>query len=67
LVNFGPAQKIVLRFDNDDSLTVWIDEETGLPVRLQFLVDGRQATLEARHFEPLADPLSGLFAVERRE
>jgi outer membrane lipoprotein-sorting protein len=67
LLDAGPVQKIALNFDNDNSLTAWIDEETGLPIRLQFLENGRQAILQARDFEPLPDPPSGLFEVAWRE
>ncbi len=57
----GRAEKIGLTFENGDELTAWLDQETGLPVRILFLVGGEQATLEARYFEPLSDPPAGLF------
>ena len=60
-LNHGPAQKIGLTFENGDNLTVWIDKETGLPVRLIFRVEGNQANLKARYVEPLANPPEGLF------
>lgn len=58
---FGSTEKITLAFDQGDILSVWIDQEIGLPVRLTFRVDGDQATLKARRIEPLRDPPEGLF------
>ncbi len=57
----GPAQKISLTFANDEQLIFWLDRETNLPMRILFLMGGKVATLEARHFEPLLVPLPGLF------
>lgn len=57
----GPAQKIGLTFDNGDSLIFWLDQSTGLPVRIRFTVKGGQATLQARRFEPLPHPPDALF------
>jgi outer membrane lipoprotein-sorting protein len=62
----GPAQKITLTFDNGDHLILWRDEETQLPVKIVFSVDGKEATLNARDFEPLVDPPQGLFELENR-
>ncbi|GAB4408084.1 MAG: hypothetical protein Fur0044_01250 [Anaerolineae bacterium] len=56
-----PAQKITLTFSAGDSLTLWRDEATGLPVRLNFVAGRQQATLRARSFEPLSNPPQGLF------
>lgn len=56
-----PAQKITLTFPEGDSLAVWRDEATGLPVRLNFVSGRQQATLRARSFEPLSNPPQGLF------
>ena len=57
----GPAQKITLTYANSDSLSLWQDDQTGLPVRVMFIINGRQATLTAREVEPLANPPVGLF------
>lgn len=59
---YGPTEKITLTFDEGDKLTVWIDQETALPVRLTFQVGGHRATLKARRIEPLRDPPEGLFS-----
>lgn len=56
-----PAQKITLTFTGGDSLTLWRDEATGLPVRLNFVSGQQQATLRARSFERLSNPVEGLF------
>jgi hypothetical protein len=56
-----PAQKITLTFNAGDSLTLWRDEATGLPVRLSFVLGRQQATLRARSFVPLSNPPQGLF------
>jgi hypothetical protein len=61
ILDYGPTEKITLKFDNGDRLAVWIDQETELPVRLMFQVAGNQATLKARRIEPLHDPPEGLF------
>jgi hypothetical protein len=57
----GPAQKIELRMENDDRLTVWLDQATGLPARLTISVEGEPVTLQARTLEPLIDPPPALF------
>jgi outer membrane lipoprotein-sorting protein len=57
----GPAQKITLTLPGGETLTLWRDEATGLPVRLEFVAGGQTATLRARSFEPLPDPAEGLF------
>jgi hypothetical protein len=59
----GPAQKINLTYANGDQLTLWHDDETKLPVRIVFSMNGQQATLDARDFEPLVSPPSALFTV----
>lgn len=56
-----PARKITLTFSAGDSLTLWRDEATGLPVRLNFVSGRQQATLRARSFEPLSNPPQDLF------
>jgi len=61
----GPAQKILLAFENNESLTFWIDQESGLPSRIVFSRRGDEARLEARSLEPLPDPPVGLFEVNR--
>ena len=60
-LSHGPAHKIRLTFENNDSLTFWLDQETGLPARILFSVRGKQATLQARSLEPLPNPPQGLF------
>jgi outer membrane lipoprotein-sorting protein len=57
----GPAQKITLILPGGDTLTLWRDEATGLPIRLEFVAGGQAATLRARSFEPLPDLAEGLF------
>ena len=57
----GPAQKITLTLDAGNSLTLWRDEATGLPMRVFFGMGEQKATLRARSFEPLLDPPEGLF------
>jgi hypothetical protein len=54
-LNYGPTEKMTLAYENGDGLTVWIDPETELVVRLTFQVGGNQATLKARRNEPLTD------------
>ncbi|MCK6624687.1 MAG: hypothetical protein L6R45_05870 [Anaerolineae bacterium] len=56
-----PAQKITLTFTEGDSLTVWRDEASGLPVRLNFVWGRQHATLRARSFELLSNPPQDLF------
>lgn len=60
-VGRAPAQKITLTFTGGDTLAVWRDEATGLPVRLSFVSGQQQATLRARSFELLSTPAEGLF------
>ncbi|NJN96542.1 MAG: hypothetical protein HC875_21765 [Anaerolineales bacterium] len=60
-VGRAPAQKITLTFTGGDTLAVWRDEATGLPVRLSFVSGRQQATLRARSFELLSTPAEGLF------
>jgi hypothetical protein len=61
ILDYGPTEKTTLTFENGDRLISWIERETELPVRLTFEVGGNQATLKARHIEPLTKPLDGLF------
>jgi hypothetical protein len=61
ILDYGPAEKTVLTFENGDSLAVWIDQEREMPVRLIFQVGGHQAMLKARRIELLSDPPEGLF------
>jgi hypothetical protein len=56
----GPTQIITLEFINGDQLSLWLDEKTGLPIRLHFTIAGQEAKLTARSFEPLRE-LPGLF------
>ena len=57
----GPAQKITLVYTNGNRLILWRDDETQLPVKVVFSAKGQKGTLNARDFEPLIDPLPGLF------
>lgn len=61
-LNHGPAWEIELILENEDHLTMWVDGETGLPVRIIFSVGGKRATLQARRLERLVQPAEGLFA-----
>lgn len=55
----GPTHIITLEFRDGDHLSLWRDEKTGLPVRIYFSIEGEEAKLTARSFEPLRDfPLS---------
>jgi hypothetical protein len=62
LLNHGLARKISVRCSNSDTLTMWLDQATGLPLRIQFSIQGDQADLQARYLEPLLQPPAGLFA-----
>jgi hypothetical protein len=57
----GLAQKISAVFTNGDQLTLWRDEATGLPVRLEATVNNRPVWLQARSFNPLINPPEALF------
>jgi hypothetical protein len=57
----GPAQKLTFTYPDGDSLALWRDEATGLPVRVVFTLGGQSAALRARSFAPLPDPPEGLF------
>jgi hypothetical protein len=57
------TQKTELIFANADRLTLWSDRQLGLPVQLEFSIQGQQATLRARQIEPLSRPPAGLFEV----
>jgi hypothetical protein len=61
-VNYTPAQKIELAFANEDKLSLWWDQKTGLPVQISFASNGQRATLQARSFEALTDPSEALFS-----
>lgn len=56
-----PAQKVTLTFTNGDQLSLWREEETGLPIQVIFKVGEQSATLQARSFERLVNPPEGLF------
>jgi outer membrane lipoprotein-sorting protein len=58
-----PVRKITGWYDHGQKLTIWRHVESGLPLRIQFLVAGQVATLQARHFEPLVNPPDELFGV----
>ncbi|MEM7348914.1 MAG: hypothetical protein AAF485_32190 [Chloroflexota bacterium] len=57
----GPTQMITLTFEADNKLTMWLEEETRLPVRVQFVENGHSILLNARDFEPLETIQTGLF------
>lgn len=59
----GPAQKITLTYPSGDSLSLWRDDETQLPVKIVFVVSSQKVILNARNFEPLLDPPQGLFTI----
>lgn len=59
----GPAQKISLNYANGDQLTMWRDNKTQLPVKVVLAVNGQQAILKARDFEPLVNPSKKLFTM----
>jgi len=61
--NFISTTKIEAMYPNGDRLTLWRNVETGLPVRIQFEVDGQQATLNARDGDPLINPPEKLFSI----
>jgi len=60
-LDHGPTEKITLTFENGDTLTVWVERESELPIRLTFRVGGNQVDLKARLVESLADPPEALF------
>jgi hypothetical protein len=64
-LSHGPARMILLTFENNESLTFWIDRATGLPGRIIFWRRGDEATLQARSLERLPNPPAGLFEVDR--
>jgi outer membrane lipoprotein-sorting protein len=64
-LSHGPVRTIILTFENNESLTFWIDQETGLPGRIVFSREDDEATLQARSLEPLPDPPAGLFEPDR--
>lgn len=62
-VNSSSAEKITVIFPNGDTLTLWREVETGLPVHLIFSLNKQQVTLKAREFEPVFDPPKELFGI----
>ena len=61
LLNYGPTSKISLTFEDENTLSFWLESKTNLPVRIFFSVGDSQAVLHARQVEPLIDPPAGLF------
>ena len=57
------TQKNQLSFMNGDTLTLWSDQQAGVPVQLHFSIKGQQALLKVRQAEPLTTPPEGLFGV----
>jgi len=64
-LSHGPAQKIILTFENNESLTFWVDHASGLPSRIGFWRRGQEARLQARSLERLPAPPAALFEVDR--
>lgn len=62
-VNHRPAQQINLTYANGDTLTLWQELETGLPLKVEFVTNGQPGRLTARLAEPLATPPNALFSV----
>lgn len=62
-VNFKPAQKILVTFSNGDTLALWQDSESGLPVQVMISTKDQQLSLKARLSEPLPNPPDGLFSI----
>lgn len=58
-----PVQKIALTYQNGDTLTLWLDEELDLLLKIKFSAGQQQATLQARTNEKLIDPPPELFSV----
>lgn len=56
-----PTQKITLASASGDQLSLWRDEEMGLPIQIIFKLGEQSATLQARSFERLVNPPEGLF------
>ena len=57
----GPTQAITLYYGTGDWLTLWRDDQTGLPARISFGIGETEVELTARHFEPLIEPPEALF------
>jgi hypothetical protein len=61
----GPATRLKITLSNGDRAALWINEETGLPARLQIRsVTWGEATFTARALSRLEEPHPGLFAIE---
>ena len=60
-ISSGPAQKLRFQFAEEKILTVWLDDQMGLPVRLHLKTDRGEITMTARSYEPLIAPPAGLF------
>ncbi len=63
VVNGSNAKKTTLTYTNADTLTLWQNKETGLPLKVEFSEDNQQGTLQARSVENLVDPPPELFTV----
>jgi outer membrane lipoprotein-sorting protein len=65
LINDVPVRQYSLIFADTQQLSLWLNEQTGLPLQLA-LVDGRQqAKIRVRSVEPFPDPPPELFAIDR--
>jgi hypothetical protein len=62
-LNDNLTQKIELTFPNADQLILWFPQAEGLPLRVVFLANSQQVTLQAREAEPLPNPPDQLFGV----
>jgi hypothetical protein len=59
----GMAEKITLIYEDNQQFIFWLDEKTGLPLRINY----GDALLKAREIEPLINPPAGLFDVGTKE
>lgn len=62
-INFSPAKKFSMSYPNGDRLILWQDEQTGLPMRIEFSFNQQTIILNARRIEPLLHPPDELFGV----
>ncbi|MCB0194808.1 MAG: hypothetical protein KDJ65_22855 [Anaerolineae bacterium] len=63
-INSEPAQKITLNFANGDSLALWRQVETELPIQIQFVTNGQKGVLKSRQITTFEnDSQLSLFSV----
>ncbi len=58
-----PVQKISLTYSGGQTLTAWLNTQTGFVVRLEVTGPDIGLTLAARSVEPLTAPMPGLFRI----